>query len=485
MFPADTLSAVAISGVAGIAIELIRLFQTELEHYEKLEGSRLSLEGKANHLAAMVRAQLPMAFQGLVVVPLFCGFDEVAGRGRLYSYDVVGGRYEETDFTATGSGGPYAKAHLRGAFREGLTEDEALGVAVEALVAAAEEDSATGGPDLAEGHLPQRRGDLGAGVPRAGRGAGGRCRPAGDGGGAMTVPFYVPPEQLMKDRAEYARKGIARGKSIAAVEYADGILLVAENPSGTLHKIGEIYDRIAFAGAGKYSEFETLRVAGIRHADLKGYSYARTDVTAKSLANAYSHALGQIFTQEVKPYEVGIMLAEVGDTTAGNLLFKITYDGTLSAEDHVAVIGGQEEQLAAPAAPELPARRAAGRGGAVGGGRLPDGGGPHLRASPSGRRRWSTGLWAGRAFRRLAASEMAAPRAAAEQAPGEQHQQAGGDRRPPPGPCRAVPIGEHRRDAGVGPGPAPGSPASSTIARASSSSRLRHPDLGGRHARRP
>lgn len=163
----------------------------------------------------------------------------------------------------------------------------------------------------------------------------------------MTVPFYVPPEQLMKDRAEYARKGIARGKSIAAVEYADGILLLAENPSGTLHKIGEIYDRIAFAGVGKYSEFETLRVAGIRHADLKGFSYARTDVTAKSLGNAYSHALGQIFTQEVKPYEVGIMLAEVGDTSAENLLFKITYDGTLSAEDDVAAIGGQEEQLTA------------------------------------------------------------------------------------------------------------------------------------------
>jgi len=163
----------------------------------------------------------------------------------------------------------------------------------------------------------------------------------------MTVPFYVPPEQLMKDRAEYARKGIARGKSIAAVEYADGILLVAENPSGTLHKIGEIYDRIAFAGVGKYSEFETLRVAGIRHADLKGYSYARSDVTAKSLANAYSHALGQIFTQEVKPYEVGIMVAEVGETSEANLLFKITYDGTLSAEDDVAAIGGQEEQLTA------------------------------------------------------------------------------------------------------------------------------------------
>ena len=163
----------------------------------------------------------------------------------------------------------------------------------------------------------------------------------------MTVPFYVPPEQLMKDRAEYARKGIARGKSIAAVEYADGILLLAENPSRTLHKIGEIYDRIAFAGVGKYSEFETLRVAGIRHADLKGYSYARSDVTAKSLANAYSHALGQIFTQEVKPYEVGIMLAEVGDTNESTLLFKITYDGTLTTEDDVAAIGGQEEQLTA------------------------------------------------------------------------------------------------------------------------------------------
>ena len=154
VYPADGLSAVAISGTAGIAIELVRLFQTELEHYEKLEGSRLSLEGKANHLAAMVRAQLPMAFQGLVVMPLLCGFDESAGRGRLYSYDVVGGRYEETDFTAIGSGGPYAKAHLPGSFQEALSEDEAVRVAVEALVAAAEEDSATGGPDLQRGIYP-------------------------------------------------------------------------------------------------------------------------------------------------------------------------------------------------------------------------------------------------------------------------------------------------------------------------------------------
>lgn len=163
----------------------------------------------------------------------------------------------------------------------------------------------------------------------------------------MNLPFYVPPEQLMKDRAEYARKGIARGKSIAAVAYADGILLLAENPSGTLHKIGEVYDRIAFAGVGKYTEFEALRVAGIRHADLKGYAYARSDVTAKGLANAYAQVLGQIFTQEVKPYEVEIMVAEVGHESGGDLLFRVTYDGTLFAEDHFSAIGGQEEALAA------------------------------------------------------------------------------------------------------------------------------------------
>ncbi len=154
VFPADRYSAVAISGTAGVAIELIRLFQTELEHYEKLEGSCLSLEGKANHLAAMVRAHLPMAFQGLVVVPLFCGFDELTGRGRLYSFDVVGGRYEETDYAATGSGGREAKAYIRTAFQEELPEEEALQIAVEALVAASEEDSATGGPDLQRGIYP-------------------------------------------------------------------------------------------------------------------------------------------------------------------------------------------------------------------------------------------------------------------------------------------------------------------------------------------
>jgi proteasome beta subunit len=148
VFPADAFSAVAISGTAGVAAEMIRLFQTELEHYEKLEGSRLSLEGKANHLAAMIRRQLPMAFQGLVVIPLFCGFDERANVGRLYSFDVVGGRYEETDYAATGSGGRDARLYLRTKFGDDLDEEAALALAVEALVAAAEEDTATGGPDL-------------------------------------------------------------------------------------------------------------------------------------------------------------------------------------------------------------------------------------------------------------------------------------------------------------------------------------------------
>jgi proteasome beta subunit len=148
VFPADRYSAVAISGTAGVAIELIRLFQTELEHYEKLEGHRLSLEGKANYLASMIRRQLPMAFQGLVVIPLFAGFDEEAEVGRLFSFDVVGGRYEEIDHAATGSGGRDARLHLRNTYRTDLPETEALRVALEALVVAAEEDSATGGPDL-------------------------------------------------------------------------------------------------------------------------------------------------------------------------------------------------------------------------------------------------------------------------------------------------------------------------------------------------
>jgi len=154
VYPADDRSAVAISGTAGMAVELTRLFQTELEHYEKIEGTRLSLDGKANYLARMVRANLPLAFQGLVVVPLFCGYDDRSSTGKLYSYDVVGGRYEEQDYATTGSGGSEARAFLKSAWRADLDETAAIRTAVEALVAAAEEDSATGGPDPRRGIYP-------------------------------------------------------------------------------------------------------------------------------------------------------------------------------------------------------------------------------------------------------------------------------------------------------------------------------------------
>jgi proteasome alpha subunit len=161
------------------------------------------------------------------------------------------------------------------------------------------------------------------------------------------MPFYVPPEQLIKDRADFARKGIARGRSIVALEYVDGVLLIGANPSSSLHKLGEIYDRVAFAGVGRFNEFETLRVAGIRYADLKGYSYGRGDVTGKGLANAYSQTIGQIFTHEVKPYEVEVIVAEVGDAPQDTALFRVQFDGTMRTEEGHAAIGGKDEDLAA------------------------------------------------------------------------------------------------------------------------------------------
>jgi proteasome alpha subunit len=162
----------------------------------------------------------------------------------------------------------------------------------------------------------------------------------------MPLPYYVSPEQMMKDKAEYARKGIARGRSIVALEYQDGILLVAENPSTLLHKISEIYDRIAFAGVGKYNEFENLRIAGVRHADLRGYSYHREDVTAKALANAYSQALGNIFTEGLKPFEVEVLVVEVADGTNGkNEMYHVLYDGSIEDERNYAAMGGQAEEI--------------------------------------------------------------------------------------------------------------------------------------------
>jgi proteasome alpha subunit len=162
----------------------------------------------------------------------------------------------------------------------------------------------------------------------------------------MSMPFYVAPEQMMKDRADYARKGIARGRSLAAVTYADGILIVAENPSSTLRKVSEIYDRIAFGGVGRYNEYDQLRVAGVRAADLKGYAYSRDDVDARSLANQYSQILGQIFTHEIKPMEVEILVAEVREEPRGDQMFHILYDGTVVDEHRYSVLGGDSEVIA-------------------------------------------------------------------------------------------------------------------------------------------
>jgi proteasome beta subunit len=154
VFAADRYSAVAIAGSAGMAVEMVKLFQVQLEHYEKVEGTTLSLEGKANQLAQMVRQNLPLAMQGLVVVPLFAGYDTSRGIGRIYSYDATGGHYEETDFQATGSGGRDARSTIKLGFREGMSRDEAVDLAIKSLYEAADEDSATGGPDLVRGIYP-------------------------------------------------------------------------------------------------------------------------------------------------------------------------------------------------------------------------------------------------------------------------------------------------------------------------------------------
>ena len=161
----------------------------------------------------------------------------------------------------------------------------------------------------------------------------------------MSMPFYVAPEQMMKDRADYARKGIARGRALVALQYVDGIVLVAENPSNTLRKISEIYDRIAFAGVGKYNEFDQLRVSGVRAADLKGYQFSRLDVDARGLANQYAQILGQTFTHEMKPLEVEILVAEVGLTPEQDQLFHIMYDGTVIDEHQFTVLGGDMETI--------------------------------------------------------------------------------------------------------------------------------------------
>jgi len=163
----------------------------------------------------------------------------------------------------------------------------------------------------------------------------------------MSMPFYVAPEQFMKDKADFARKNIGRGRPLVAMVYADGILICAENASKTLHKVSEIYDRIAFGGVGKYNEFDQLRRAGVQHADVKGYQFSREDVDARSLANLYAQYIGNVFTHEMKPLEVEILVAEVDSDATGDQLFHILYDGTVVDEDRFSVLGGEADAITA------------------------------------------------------------------------------------------------------------------------------------------
>ncbi len=161
----------------------------------------------------------------------------------------------------------------------------------------------------------------------------------------MTMPFYVSPEQAMKDKADYARKGIARGRSGVVIQYDAGILFVAPNPSRALHKISEIYDRIAFAAVGRYNEYEILRKAGVRYADMTGFQYDRQDVTARGLANWYAQTLGTIFTDSPKPFEVEIVVAEVAEVLAEDQIYRITFDGSVNDEHGYVAMGGQAEKI--------------------------------------------------------------------------------------------------------------------------------------------
>lgn len=161
----------------------------------------------------------------------------------------------------------------------------------------------------------------------------------------MAAPYYVSPEQWMRDKAEFAKKGIARGRAIVAMRAAEGVLLVAHNPGAALTKVSEVYDRIGFAGAGRYSEFESLRKAGVRHADVTGYSYSREDVSAKGLADGYSQMLGNVFAHEMKPMEVDLVVAQVGDRPEADEIYRISFDGSITGEGNFAVVGGDADRV--------------------------------------------------------------------------------------------------------------------------------------------
>ena len=350
---ADRFSGVAIAGAAGPAMEMVKLFQLQLEHYEKVEGTALSLEGKANQLSMMVRGNLPAAMQGMVVVPIFAGYDLRRDTGRLWDLrrhrrPLRGARLRRHRL------GQPARRHGHQARlpRTASTATTAIDLACRALWEAADADSATGGPDalrgiypvvatitadgwqrvddddLAERFAAHRLRSRGARVdehavlrrPRTGDEGPGRLRPQGH-----------------RPRPRARRRALRRRHRASS----------PRTRRNTLRKISEIYDRIAFAGVGKYNEFDQLRVAGVRAADLKGFQYSRDDVDARSLANQYAQILGQIFTHEMKPMEVEILVAEVGLDPDGDQLFHILYDGTVVDERDFTVLGGDAEAITA------------------------------------------------------------------------------------------------------------------------------------------
>ena len=351
-------------------MEMVRLFQLQLEHYEKVEGQALILEGKANQLSQMVRANLAMAMQGFVVVPLFAGYDLRRRTGRIYTYDPTGGRYEETDFHADGSGGRDARTTIKLGWREDMARADAIELAVQALYEAADEDSATGGPDAVRGIYPTVATITAAGfeaVPEAEvaeRFAAVIAGQVREGPAPMSMPFYVAPEQFMKDKADFARKNIARGRPLVATVYADGILICAENPSKILHKVSEIYDRIAFAGVGRYNEFDQLRRAGRAARRRQGLPVQpggrRRPVPGQPLR--------PVHRQRLHPRDEAARgrdpVAEVGRRAGGDQLFHILYDGTVVDEDRFSVLGGEAEAIAARMEEAFTSRLAPGRGAA-------------------------------------------------------------------------------------------------------------------------
>ena len=248
-----------------------------------------------------------------------------------------------------------------------IDADSALRVAVEALYDAADDDSATGGPDLVRGIYPtavvlgaegaeevpeERIAELAREVIESrSRADTFRSRSSGPStdarGRLVSFPYFISPEQAMRERSELARKGIARGRSVVALAYAGGVLFVAENPSRSLQKVSELYDRVGFAAVGRFNEFDNLRRGGIQFADTRGYAYDRRDVTGRQLANVYAQTLGTIFTEQAKPYEVELCVAEVahfGETKPPEL-YRITYDGSIADEPHFVVMGGTTEPI--------------------------------------------------------------------------------------------------------------------------------------------